>query len=46
MGPLAKFATGVVFTVAVVGTIVMVKLISEAGKTLRQELKDFNEPDA
>lgn len=46
MGTLAKMLGGGVLTVAIIGTVVMVKLISEAGKTLRQEMGTYKDPDA
>lgn len=46
MGSIAKFLAGGFTVVAVVGTVIIFKLISEAGKTLRSELRDIAEPDA
>jgi hypothetical protein len=46
MGAFLKFVAGGVTAVAIIGTVVMVKLISEAGKTLRQEMGSYKDPDA
>lgn len=46
MGTFAKLLAGGFATVAVIGTVVMVKLIHEAGKILRQEMGNYKDPDA
>ena len=46
MAGVGKFLAGGLLTIAAIGTIVIVKLINEAGKTLRQELANAAAPDA
>lgn len=46
MGTFAKMLAGGLATFAVIGTVVVVKLIHEAGKIVRQEMANYKDPDA